>query len=214
MKSKSDKSPEQKDKNTANNDSQNEKSIDSTMDNLGMVRDLLFGAYKQDVDKRLDTIEKQCNGAIGEMREEMQNFFSSLKEYITTEVGVLQQKINNERSKREEEQTNVTNNLATLKKTVESKDASLRETVATMERDLQQHLFDKINGVTSEIRQKHTSINALLKEEIASVRNDKVSRSFLASLFAEKALQLSDGQVNASPSSNEISVEENEEVGS
>jgi len=76
------------------------------------------------------------------------------------------------------------------------------------------YLFDKINGVTSEIRQKHTSINALLKEEIASVRNDKVSRSFLASLFAEKALQLSDGQVNASPSSNEISVEENEEVGS
>ena len=158
--------------------------------NLGKVRDILFGSQMRDYDKRFARLEERLLKVSTEMKEDLRKRFDSLETYVKHEVELLTDQVKTEHQQRAEALTTLSRELKDASSDLDKKLAQLDEQTAKTQRDLRTQLLAQSKNLTDEIQQRHEEMSAVVDESVQELRTDKTDRNTLADLFTEVAMRL------------------------
>lgn len=160
--------------------------------NLEKVREILFGAQIQEIDKRLGRIEEHLLKEVTNLREDTRQRLEALEQYINKEIESATSRIKAEERERGDALKDVAKQIKDLDKQLEKKTTQLGEQAQTAHRDLRQQLLDLSKTLRDEISRRGDELSASLAAASQELRRDKTDRSELARLLTDVAVQLSD----------------------
>jgi hypothetical protein len=158
--------------------------------NLGKVRDILFGSQMRDYDKRFVRLEERLLKVSAEMKEDLRRRFDSLETYVKHEVELLTDQIKTEHSQRAETLATLSRELKDASSDLDKKLAQLDGQTAKTQRDLRQQILEQSKNLSDEIQQRYEEMSAVVDQSVQELRTDKTDRNTLADLFTEVAMRL------------------------
>ena len=158
--------------------------------NLGKVRDILFGSQMRDYDKRFARLEERLVKVSTELKDDVRKRFDSLETYVKQEVGVLTDQIKAEQNQRAEALNNLARELKDTSANLDKKIVQLDEQTTKNQRDLRQQLLEQSKTLSNDMQQRYEEISAAIDQAVQELRTDKTDRNTLADLFTEVAMRL------------------------
>ena len=159
-------------------------------ESLEKVRDILFGAQVKKSDAHLRALERRLADEAARLRRDMEERFAVLERAMKVEGERVDAQIRDEVAARRVSE-------AELRSVLEETRKSLDERVEAVDRraqDSTQALDARLLAITSEMRDEYESrleaLGAKLEDATADLAEDKVSRSELASFFADLSRRL------------------------
>ena len=171
---------------------ENKEGENATGENVGKIREILFGTQMRDYEQRFARIEERLFREIAELKDETRIRLDSLESYIKKEIESLFDRIKTERGQRDESIKSLLNEVKQLNKTSDKKINQLDDQLNKSARDLRQQLLDQSKNLSDEIVRKYEGMLAKLEQTARELRDGKVNRSSLSELFVEVAMRLSD----------------------
>jgi len=159
--------------------------------NIDKIREIIFGGHMRDYDKRFVSLEARLIRESADLREEMKGRFDVLEMFIKREFEVLAERLQTEQHHREESVQGLSRAFTETVRALEAKLSQFDEGSARAQRDLRQQILDQSRSLSEEMRQKHAEMATVVEREVASLNQDKSSRSHLASMFSDLAAKLS-----------------------
>jgi hypothetical protein len=158
--------------------------------NIDKIRDILFGGYMRDYDKRFRRFEEHLTQARLQLRDELLQRIKSLEDMLTSETETLIEKNKVERQERYDGQQELARELSSLKNEINNRIAQLDEQTTKDMKQLRQQTHNRLQELTVQVRQQGDNLAMLIKQESAQLREEKVGRSDLAAFFTEFAMRL------------------------
>ena len=152
----------------------------SEVQNLDKVKEILFGAEKRDTETRLDQIEKKLRKEVSDMNTQINRRLDSLEAFAKKEFQSVSDQMKAEENDRGAGDDDLSKRLGKLDELSKGGRRELRDEILQQSKTLRAELGDASKDLT-----KALSANA------AELRDDKTSRSDLASLLVDMALRLS-----------------------
>jgi hypothetical protein len=147
-----------------------------TADELGRLRDILFGSQSRTLEKRLSDLETDLRSLRQEMTNLLQNQISTLSESNNAQFVETRREFNEKLNK-------------------QSKDQSAQQRAA--QKDLSERLdkldaeqVERTRNLQSEARQRDDNLRQELLSMTASLDNKKISRQDLGQMLMELGLRL------------------------
>lgn len=158
--------------------------------NLGKVRDILFGSQMRDYDKRFVRLEERLLKVSAEMKEDLRKRFDSLETYVKHEVELLTDQIKTEHNQRAEALATLARELKDASSDLDKKLAQLDGQTAKTQRDIRQQILEQSKNLSDEIQHRYEEMSAVVDQSVQELRTDKTDRNTLADLFTEVAMRL------------------------
>lgn len=130
-------------------------------DELGQVRDLLFGAQMRSYDARLQTLEGQTQAENADLRADLIKRLASLEDYVKGEMNALSERVKIEQEERYRAVKQVTKEL---REGIDGLDKRLLSGVAQLESELHK-LRDQVLQFSQSVRDE---IRAAAQEPAAA----------------------------------------------
>jgi len=179
-------------KSTTSENNKHANSGDIPMGNVDQIRDIIFGSQMRDYESRFQGLEKRLMDELAASRKEVGNRVDALETYMHSEMDALNERLSVERSERENEDKEISDELKKTAKEILKKLSSLDESVAKQNRELRQQLLEQSKTLSSDIESTKTQLNQALTNATDELRNSKTDRAALADLLSEVALRLKD----------------------
>ena len=149
------------------------------------IRDILFGVQMRDYDQKFSRLEESLRQETASLKDEVKKSLAAFDTFVKQELESLSTRLKTEQSQR-------ISALKDLKTAMEERTTQLDDQLSQGLRETRQQLLDQHRNLSDEIGKKAEEAAAALKRESGELRNDKVDRKALASLFAEVSLRLKD----------------------
>ncbi len=163
---------------------------DDPEQNVGKIREILFGGQMRDYQRRFDQLESNINAASEHLRTDLSNRIESLEAFVRRELELLGERLVNERRERAEEREDATAEMQELKRRFEESLSRLDEQTATEARAIRGALQEKSLELIQVIQQSRDEFNSMLTRQANQLEDRKVGREDLAALLSEVALRL------------------------
>jgi hypothetical protein len=154
------------------------------------IRDILFGSQVHDYDDRLQRLDERLAREAAEARADVQKRIEALENFLKGEVESLKNRLNTEQSERGMAIQKLGRDLGKTAKAQELKIKNLDERVACEIHGLHQHLLERSEALSAEIKEKHEQMQADLNREVEQIRGAMIGREALAEMLSEVALRL------------------------
>jgi len=155
---------------------------------IDKVRDLLFGQSVQEMNSQVATVQNRLLAALDDAKQDTLRRFDQLESYIKAENKALQESIKQETKGRNAALSQVEQSLAKLGKDLAAENAS-REKASS---ELRDQILQQGKELASSIDHTATTLKAELDQESSKLNKDLASRSSLAAMFSDLAIQLSE----------------------
>lgn len=159
--------------------------------NIDKIRDILFGGHMRDYDKKFKRLEEHLTQARSQLRDELLQRIKSLEDMLVSETETLIEKDKVERQERYDGQQELTREVAALKNELNTRISQLDEQFSKEVKQFRQQMHNRLQELSMQLRQQGDGLTLFMKQELTQLREDKVSRSDLASFFTEFAMRLS-----------------------
>jgi hypothetical protein len=156
------------------------------IENLDKVRDILFGAQIQDVDKRFSKLEDLLHKETRNISDETNKRLSSLENYIKKEMEALTNQLGSEKDERD----GADRDLGEKIKDVDKKVAQLKTETAGSQRDLNKQILDQSKTLRDEVQKTSRELTAAFDKAMKELQDRKTDRTALAALLQEMAMRL------------------------
>jgi|WetSurMetagenome_2_1015567.scaffolds.fasta_scaffold10961_2 hypothetical protein len=177
---------------------QEEKSVNQVDDTLASnsshiekVREILFGHYARDYDKRLNRLNDRHVQESQHLRDDILQRLKALEDMFTRESDSLAEKAKLDRQERVTAHQDLMHELSILKNEFNARFTQMDEQFVKEIKQLRQQLHTKTQEFALQMRQMNDSLVTMLKQEVAQINEEKVNRGDLASFFTEFAFRLS-----------------------
>lgn len=164
--------------------------MDVTSGNIDKIRNIIFGDQMRNYEKKFKRMEDRLNQELTDIREETRRQFASLETHISKEIDSLVNRLKTEQDERTQSVREVVQELEELARDLDQKLTRMDHHANETQRELRQQLLDQSKALRDELRQKSHELTVALENETQELADDKVSRSALASLLTEVAMQL------------------------
>lgn len=164
--------------------------LGDSVGNVDKIRDILFGGYIRDYERRFKRLEDRLTQEGAHLRDDMSQRLKALEELLDNELDSLSEKNKAERQERQLSYQDLKQEIQATKSELTQRLNQLDEQFAKDVKQLRQYLQTKLQELTSQLRQQNDTLTALFKQEITQLHEEKVSRGDLASFFNEFALRL------------------------
>ena len=158
--------------------------------NLGKVRDILFGSHMRDYEKRFTRLEERLVKVSTDLKDDVRRRFDALETYVKQELSLLTDQIKTEQNQRTETLSALARELKEASGQLDKKIAQLDEQTTKNQRDLRQQLLEQSKTLNDSMQQRYEEISAVIDQAVQELRTDKTDRGTLADLFTEVALRL------------------------
>lgn len=168
-------------------------SFDESSGNIGnidKIREILFGGYVRDYDRRFKRLEDRLSQEQGHLREDISQRIRAMEELLNNELDNLVEKSKAERQERQLAYQDLKNDLGALRSETTSRLNQLDEQISRDIKQVRQQVQGKHQEISTLLRQQVEMLLNLVKQEVAQLQEEKVSRSDLASFFSEFAMRL------------------------
>lgn len=165
--------------------------VGNSIGNVDKIRDILFGGYIREYEKRFKRLEERFTHENTHLRDDISQRIKALEELLDSELDSLGEKAKVERQERLVANQELRQEIQSLKNEVNQRFTQLDEQFTKDVKQLRQHLQSKFQEITVQLRQQSDHLMALLKQEVSQLHEEKVSRTDLAAFFNEFSLRLS-----------------------
>jgi len=135
---------------------------------LGRIQGLLFGDHARQTEERLATLEQALLGAISDLRNELQQSFTSLEKRVASEESNRAKAMKNLGERLDTEAEVRIEGEASMSSKIDTTETAIRHAIAT----------------------ERAAAAADVEREFTTLRSDSVDRNDLAELFAATAERL------------------------
>lgn len=153
--------------------------IEQGTENVGKIRDIIFGANMREYDERFATLDEQLNKEVKRLREETDKRMNKFEDFVKSELSKLADKLSTEKKERTEEDKSIGNDMVALED---------RVTTAIGEVDAQ--LGHEAQEIRESLRAQVKELMDNLNKQSGSLRDSKVDRAGLADMFTELSMRL------------------------
>ena len=160
--------------------------------NVDKIRDILFGSQMQDYERKFGRLENRILDEVSRLREESNNRLDALEGYINHELASLSGRLKAEQSARTETQNDLDDRVSGKNQLLEKRLAELSNQLGSNARELRQRILDQSRMLSEEISSSYEKTSNALDRTAGELREEKVDRSALSSLFAGLSLRLSE----------------------
>jgi hypothetical protein len=164
--------------------------MEAKVGNIDQVRDLLFGGQIRDYDKRFKRLEDRFSHENLSFKEEMSERIKALEERLNTEIDGLTDKAKLERQEYDSALHNLELELKIIKNDLNKRLTQLDDKFSYEFKTIRQQTHNQLQELSLQIRQQNTNLTGLIKQEVAELQDEKVSRNDLAAFFNELAVHL------------------------
>jgi len=158
--------------------------VSSEEDNLGTIREILFGEQTREAEKRRHDTHHTLQSNIAELKQETQDQF----EFLSAEISKLYELINNESESRLNDKKDGKQLIDKIQVSMEQ--AKTRQT--TENTRLHQQVLNESSRLEQHTAKQHEELSQKLDQASLELRSDKTNRSDLAKLLQGMAEQLLD----------------------
>jgi hypothetical protein len=173
------------------NAAQVDDSLASNSSHIEKVREILFGHYARDYDKRLTRLTDRHSQESQHLRDDMLQRLKALEDMFTRESDSLAEKAKIDRQERITAHQDLTQEITILKNELNARFTQMDEQFVKEIKQLRQQLHTKTQELALQMRQMNDTLVAMVKQEVAQINEEKVNRGDLASFFTEFAFRLS-----------------------
>ena len=164
--------------------------LESTQ-NLGKIRDILFGNQARDFDQRLSSIEERLRGELEALREDTAKRLQSLETFVKRELDGQVDKIRSQNDARLEQHKKLRTELGDLSDDVNRRLEQGAEKLERAQRELREELLSNANSLRDEQQAQSKRLNASLNEQTGQLGESKLSKTDLAAMLSDLAHTLS-----------------------
>lgn len=164
--------------------SEEENSNSSEAHDLDRVRQILFGAFAQDVEARLEQLQKKMTAEFSTVVEEINRLQQSTNERFEAstkklqhEVATLQSAISNSREESDERRREIHDRITGEKQDLQQQISSLGNTLAAAEQSLRHDMGRGYGELKDEIRVQLEEINQRMQHEVTRLDGATVTRT-------------------------------------
>ncbi|MEY3219226.1 MAG: hypothetical protein RIT27_583 [Pseudomonadota bacterium] len=173
------------------NAAQIDESLASNSSHIEKIREILFGHYTRDYDKRLGRLTERYSQESQHLRDDMLQRLKALEDMFTREADSLAEKAKVDRQERVTAHQDLSQELTILKNELNVRFTQIDEQLIKEVKQLRQQFHSKTQELALQIRQMNDTLVAMIKQEVAQINEEKVNRGDLASFFTEFAFRLS-----------------------
>ncbi len=166
----------------------------SEADNVDKIRDILFGNQMREMDQRFASLEKNLARDLDKLRSDNNLQLESLKDYVESEVEIINGKLAAEEKARIEGDDELEDQLKQQIKLIDRKLADLGKQLDKHAREINQKLLkqsqdfsNELNNQISEARERMDSH----RQELGAAKVDKLT---LSEILNNLALQVTGGE--------------------
>ncbi len=173
------------------NAAQVDDSLASNSSHIEKVREILFGHYARDYDKRLSRLNDRHSQESQHLRDDILQRLKALEDMFTREADSLAEKAKIDRQERITTHQDLSHEITILKNELNTRFTQMDEQFVKEIKQLRQQLHTKTQELALQMRQMNDTLVAMIKQEVAQINEEKVNRGDLASFFTEFAFRLS-----------------------
>lgn len=157
-------------------------------ENIGKIRDILFGNNISEIDKRFNALEQSLQETISSLKDEIQKKLHSFDDYFKAEISSLIEQLKKEQGIRTAAIEKLTKDIEKLNASI---DATNDELKANM-REVRTKMMDHYKENSENISNLDKELRKLVNKEVNQLTDNKVDRKALAVMLSDMALQLSE----------------------
>lgn len=157
---------------------------------LDKVRTILFGAQSQEINHRVEQLERHVAQEVAALRDALADRFAALEDRLQKQHEHVTERLKQERADRTEAARALGKQLDALGETVNEHRAALDQQIAETERTLRQHIEEQGSAGADATARQFDDLTARLEDAVAELRTAKTDRHALAALFTEVAGRL------------------------
>jgi uncharacterized phage infection (PIP) family protein YhgE len=163
---------------------------DEGVGNLDKIREILFGSHVREYESRFARLEERLTDELADLRETARKRLEALETYARSEFESVQAHLKGERENRTNALRQIARDLSELGDALTAKINELDERNSQADRQSRLELLQLSKNVSEELRSKQDEMGALLDRRVQELRNVKMDRAGLATLFMELATRL------------------------
>lgn len=165
--------------------------VASNSSHIEKIREILFGHYARDYDKRLGRLTDRYSQESQHLRDDILQRLKALEDMFTREADSLAEKAKVDRQERITAHQDLSQELTILKNELNVRFTQIDEQLIKEVKQLRQQFHNKTQELALQMRQMNDTLVAMIKQEVAQINEEKVNRGDLASFFTEFAFRLS-----------------------
>lgn len=162
----------------------------SETENIGKIRDILFGSQAKQIEKKLMAMEGRIEKGFASMRSETKSTLETLEQFTRKELRAIADQLNQEKTERMESADTLSERIGDAKKGLENKLRVLSDKVVENQREAQDQILQQAKTVMTELREKNDALQKHVDRSIGTLSQEKTDRLALADLLMEAAMQL------------------------
>jgi hypothetical protein len=163
-------------------------------ENIGKIRDILFGVQVRDFEKRFSELERHFEKEFAKSRKETAKDLARIEELLEKHVGSLTESIYNEQDSRNSAVKGLSDDLKSAAKNLSNEIYSLSSQTAKNETELRQNLVEQSESIVGLIQANQKEIVSSLEMKSDELQDSKADRKSLAKAFETIANLLSDNK--------------------
>ena len=160
--------------------------------NIDRIRDILFGAKSNEFDKRFLQLEERVCSETLTLKNDVSKRLDSLEKYFKNEIESLINKVKSEKETTKESFHKLSKELESSTKSLDKKIDNIDEHMTQKQKNLNEQLLEQSKSFNEEITRKHNEMTQIFERGLAELKNEKTDKVALAGLFEEFSLRLTD----------------------
>lgn len=164
--------------------------VEQGTENVGKIRDIIFGANMREYEERFATLDEQLNQEVKRLRDETDKRMNKFEDYVRAELGKLGDKLNTEKKERTEEAKDIGNDISALEGRLLTAIGDVDAQLAHDSKEIRENLREQVKELMDGMRQLQDDLSSAMNKQSGALRDAKVDRAGLSDMFTEMAMRL------------------------
>jgi len=162
----------------------------TTVNNVDQIRDIIFGSQIKDFEDKFKSFETSIQNMESSLKKVFNDAYSKLQKETERSLEALEKKIDNLSSSTQRERTKLKELIDTTDETLQLQLLNQKDEFTTKLRILKENVSDEQKKLVDNMKSMKKEIETLIKTDLNSLSEDKLSRDSMAQMLLEIAMKI------------------------
>ena len=169
-----------------------ESSVDTDVKNIDRIRDILFGTYVDEYEKRFTKLEEKLIKESKKLRDDMGKKLSSLEQTMKDEVKTINSRIHTDQEGNSKTFEKVSKEILKSTESLNEKILELGDNFSNRYDELHHQIMEESKTLNNEINNRYNEVSNIIEESTTELNKEKTDRIMLSNLLKEISERLLD----------------------
>jgi hypothetical protein len=180
---------------------------ENKVNNVDQIRDLIFGSQIKEFDEKFNRMDANIKSMHEEIRQGFQKAHEKLQRETERAMEVLEKKIDNLSVTTQKERTKLKDLVDTLDEGLQEKIGLQKDEFDTKLKIMKENVSDEHQNITALIKSTRDDLDRMLKSELSTLSDNKLSRESMAQMLLEVAMKIQGTDMTAAVLDKDVKTE-------